>query len=60
MILVCNDNVGVTELLNEFEWPIQRPNMPANLLRANTDKVAKALENEQRWLVAKAIADKLR
>ncbi len=59
MILVCNDNVGVTELLSDFEWPAQRPNMPANLLRANSAKVAKALEDEPRWQAAKAIADKL-
>ncbi len=59
MILVCNDNVGVTELLTDFEWPTQRPNMPANLLRANAAKVVKALENEPRWLAAKVIAEQL-
>nr|WP_275658941.1 beta-N-acetylhexosaminidase [Shewanella sp. Isolate11] len=59
MILVCNDNRGVTELLNDFKWPRERPNMPANLLRADSAKVASALEDESRWLEAKSLANKL-
>ncbi|MCE9678384.1 beta-N-acetylhexosaminidase [Shewanella sp. AS1] len=57
MILVCNDNVGVTELLNEFEWPEQVSSTPASLLRANAKQVAIALEDEQRWLAAKSLTE---
>ncbi|QYJ87550.1 beta-N-acetylhexosaminidase [Shewanella mesophila] len=59
MILVCNDSQGVAELLNEFEWPLCKPHVAAGLLRANAEQVENALQNETRWLAAKALAERL-
>ncbi|QBF84376.1 beta-N-acetylhexosaminidase [Shewanella maritima] len=56
MILVCNDPQGVETLLNEFQWPSHAPKRDAKQLLANSKQVAKALEQEQRWLDAQALA----
>lgn len=59
MILVCNDNQGVTELLQDFQWPPQQPKALASSLRADTAQVATALQDESRWLAAKALAEQI-
>ncbi|GIU20770.1 beta-hexosaminidase [Shewanella colwelliana] len=59
MILLCNDADGLNELLSEFQWPLSLPSTPAKQLRANTQQVASALQDEQRWLTAKSIAQQL-
>lgn len=57
MILLCNDAKGVQVLLDEFTWTVE-PNEPSPLwLKPNLQQMAIALEQQDRWQSAKAIAD---
>lgn len=59
MILVCNDNLGVTELLSDFSWPTCSPKASVSQLRADPVQVAIALQDEVRWHKAKLLAEKM-
>ncbi|MCL1048362.1 beta-N-acetylhexosaminidase [Shewanella abyssi] len=56
MILVCNDSLGATEVLHGVNWPKQEQTVTANLLKPNLETVAKALQDNERWEKAAAIA----
>ncbi|MPY21655.1 beta-N-acetylhexosaminidase [Shewanella sp. YLB-07] len=57
MILVCNDAAGAAEVLNELDWPSEKPDRAANLLKPDANLVAQALQQEERWKKAKALAE---
>ncbi|MCJ8304532.1 beta-N-acetylhexosaminidase [Shewanella sp.] len=57
MILVCNDAAGATEVLNELDWPNEEPHRAANLLKPDASIVSQALQQEERWKKAKALAE---
>lgn len=59
MILVCNDREGATEVLNGVDWPTENNRLNANLLKPDPKRVAKALEENDRWERAKGIAQNL-
>ncbi|MCL1042333.1 beta-N-acetylhexosaminidase [Shewanella marisflavi] len=59
MILLCNDSEGINQLLTSFTWPEQGPQVPARKLLANSTQVAKALEDESRYLEARRIAEQI-
>ncbi|MGL5389781.1 MAG: beta-N-acetylhexosaminidase, partial [Shewanella sp.] len=59
MILLCNDNPGVTTLLSEFVWPASAPKYPASLLKPNAAQTAIALEDTARWEKAKQLAEQI-
>ncbi|WP_108946197.1 beta-N-acetylhexosaminidase [Shewanella halifaxensis] len=59
MILVCNDSAGATEVLNGVNWPTDDKGLSASLLKPDPRKVALALEDNERWQRAQAIAESL-
>ncbi|PKH59168.1 beta-N-acetylhexosaminidase [Shewanella sp. Choline-02u-19] len=59
MILVCNDSLGATEVLHGVKWPKQEQEITANQLKPNLLVVANALQDNERWEKAKAIAAKI-
>jgi beta-N-acetylhexosaminidase len=59
MILVCNDSLGATEVLHGVNWPKQEQEITANQLKPNLLAVANALQDNERWEKAKAIAAKI-
>ncbi|MBM7074081.1 beta-N-acetylhexosaminidase [Shewanella sp. 202IG2-18] len=59
MILVCNNPGAVESLLKEYQWPINKPKYSAAELKADFKVAQSALQDEQRWLNANQIANKL-
>ncbi len=59
MILVCNDPEGVKTLLTDFNWPEAAPLHDALSLKPDSSRVLLALQDEARWLKARAIADEI-
>ncbi|MCL1123905.1 beta-N-acetylhexosaminidase [Shewanella surugensis] len=59
MILVCNDPLGVEDILAHFEWPISdnNPSHNALSLQSRKQQMMMSLENLQRWQAAKVIAE---
>jgi beta-N-acetylhexosaminidase len=59
MILLCNDNAGVSELLTHFRWPSTAPRYPASLLKPDPGQVIAALQDSDRWQAARDLASNI-
>lgn len=57
MILVCNDAAGATEILDELDWPNEAPYRAATMLKPDAGIVVQALQQDERWKKAKALAE---
>ncbi|MEI6859302.1 MAG: beta-N-acetylhexosaminidase [Shewanella sp.] len=57
MILVCNDAEGVTEILNELDWPSEKSYRTAKHLKPDAVLVSQALQQDERWGKAKILAE---
>lgn len=61
MILVCNDPVAATEVLQGVKWPDDLSGIKDKIaqLKPAQEQVQLALEDQSRWLKAQAIAEKI-
>ncbi|WP_025820584.1 beta-N-acetylhexosaminidase [Shewanella marina] len=57
MILLCNDNEGLQQVLQHCQWPAAEPLHPASLLKPDMGVVLHALEQIERWQAGVKIAE---